>query len=59
MPLYPVPALLALTGFLFILFSRPNFHREIRTAGIVLLAGLTVYGVRFLAARKRAGSGSI
>jgi len=46
MPLYPLPALLALGGFLFILFSRPNFHREIRTAGLVLVAGLIVFGLR-------------
>jgi Amino acid transporters len=59
MPLYPLPALLALSGFLFILFSRPNFHREIRTAGIILLAGLIVYSIRFFAARHRAGSESI
>ena len=59
MPLYPVPALLALSGFLFILFSRPNFHREIRTAGIILLAGLIVYSIRFFAARNRAADESI
>jgi amino acid transporter len=59
MPLYPLPALLALSGFLFILFSRPNFHREIRTAAIILLAGLIVYGVRFFAARNQAASDSI
>jgi amino acid transporter len=59
MPLYPVPALLALSGFLFILFSRPNFHREIRTAGIILLAGLIVYSIRFFAARNRASDESI
>jgi amino acid transporter len=59
MPLYPFPALLALSGFLFILFSRPNFHREIRTAGIVLLAGLIVYGIRFYAGRKGASNPSI
>jgi amino acid transporter len=52
MPLYPLPALLALAGFLFILFSRPNFTREIRTAGMVLLAGLAVYMVRMLSARR-------
>jgi len=28
MPLYPLPVLLALSGFVFILFSRPNFFRE-------------------------------
>ncbi len=46
MPLYPVPALLALAGFVFILFSRPNFLREIQVAGVVLLVGLVVYAVR-------------
>lgn len=56
MPLYPLPALLALSGFLFILFSRPNFHREIRTAGIILLAGLIVYAVRNYMARNRTAS---
>lgn len=54
MPLYPVPALLAIAGFLFILFSRPNFTREIRTAGLILLAGLAVYSTRFLRDRKQA-----
>ena len=54
MPLYPIPALLALTGFLFILISRPNFTREIRTAAIILLAGVVVYIVRLRAlARQR------
>ena len=48
MPLYPLPVLLALTGFTFILISRPNFLHEIRTAGIILLAGAVVYGLRLL-----------
>ena len=59
MPLYPIPALLALGGFLFILFSRPNFHREIRTAALILLAGLIVYGVRFLSHKPRADGDSM
>ena len=46
MPLYPFPVLVALTGFLFILLSRPNFLREMRTAGVILVAGAIVYGVR-------------
>jgi amino acid transporter len=46
MPLYPLPVLLALSGFLFILFSRPNFLREMRMAGVILAAGVLVYGVR-------------
>src|SRR6516225_5025206 len=41
--LYPLPALLAITGFLFILISRKNFQREIKYAIVVLVAGLLVY----------------
>jgi amino acid transporter len=46
MPLYPLPVIVALAGFVFILFSRPNFLREMRTAGVILVVGLVVYGVR-------------
>ena len=46
MPLYPLPVLLALSGFLFILFSRPNFLREMRTAAVILVVGVMIYGVR-------------
>ena len=44
--LYPLPALLASAGFLFILVSRENFLREIRYAAVILAAGLTIYLVR-------------
>jgi amino acid transporter len=54
MPLYPLPVLVALSGFIFILVSRPNFLREMRTAGLILIAGATVYGLRSLRIRKRA-----
>jgi hypothetical protein len=46
MPLYPLPVILALTGFVFILFSRPRFFVEMRAAGVILLAGAVVYAVR-------------
>jgi amino acid transporter len=46
MPLYPLPVLAALAGFVFILFSRPHFLREMRTAGVILVAGSAVYAVR-------------
>lgn len=52
MPLYPLPVLLALGGFIFILFSRPNFLREMRTAGVILLVGVAVYGLRYLRMRE-------
>jgi amino acid transporter len=51
MPLYPLPVLLALCGFGFILFSRPHFLHEIRTAAIVLIAGMVVYALRLLRRR--------
>jgi amino acid transporter len=53
MPLYPLPVLLALGGFVFILFSRPNFLREMRTAGGILIAGSLVYVLRYFSKRSR------
>jgi len=44
--LYPIPALLAIAGFVFILVSRPNFLREIRYAIVILVLGLAIYLVR-------------
>ena len=53
MPLYPLPILLALMGFGFILFSRVDFLQEMRAAGLILIAGIAVYGGRSLRARGR------
>jgi len=44
--LYPVPALVAAGSFLFILFSRKAFGREIRYAVVILIVGLMVYSSR-------------
>jgi amino acid transporter len=44
--LYPVPALMAILGFCYILFARKNFQREIKYAFLILVAGLLVYFVR-------------
>jgi amino acid transporter len=44
--LYPVPALVAAGSFVFILLSRKDFLREIRYAGVILVAGLVIYAVR-------------
>jgi amino acid transporter len=46
MPLYPLPTVLAMAGFVFILLSRPHVFAELRLAGGVLLSGLLVYTVR-------------
>ena len=44
--LYPVPALMAIAGFTFILLARKNFLREIRYAVVILVVGLAIYLVR-------------
>ena len=44
--LYPVPALLACAGFLFILFNRPNALKEVRYAVVILVTGLVIYMIR-------------
>jgi amino acid transporter len=44
--LYPVPALVAAGSFIFILVSRAGFLKEIRYAGVILVAGIVVYCAR-------------
>ena len=44
--LYPLPALLAVAGFAFILVERQNFLREIRYALVILVIGLVIYFAR-------------
>src|ERR1700758_1486598 len=44
--LYPLPALLASAGFIFILFSRANWQKEVKYAAVILLTGLILYMIR-------------
>ncbi|MDQ6787081.1 MAG: APC family permease [Acidobacteriota bacterium] len=44
--LYPLPALVAIVGFLYVLFMRPNFQKEIRYAAVLIVVGLIVYFAR-------------
>ncbi|HXU38685.1 MAG TPA: APC family permease [Blastocatellia bacterium] len=44
--LYPLPALLAFAGFVYVLISRPNFQKEVRYAVILLIVGLAIYLLR-------------
>ena len=44
--LYPLPPVLALIGFTYILVGRVNFAREIWMAGAVVLLGVVAYWVR-------------
>jgi amino acid transporter len=43
---YPLPPLVAIAGFLYILFSRPHFAREIFFAMVVVLTGTVTYQLR-------------
>ncbi len=49
--LYPLPAILASLGFLYMLFSRPNFAREVRYAVVLVVVGVAIYLLR--SARRR------
>ncbi len=44
--LYPLPAIISLLGFTFILFSRKGFATEIRYAAIIFFVGILIYLVR-------------
>jgi APA family basic amino acid/polyamine antiporter len=44
--LYPIPALVAFAGFVFIIVKRPNAGKEIKYAMALIVAGLIVYLVR-------------
>jgi amino acid transporter len=44
--LYPLPALMAIAGFTFILLARKNFLREIRYAFLILVVGVAIYMIR-------------
>ncbi len=44
--LYPLPAVLAFAGFVYVLLMRPNFQKELRLALVLIAAGLVVYFVR-------------
>lgn len=46
MPLYPIPALAALLGFIYVLVSRKGFEIQLRYAGVIALLGLATYLVR-------------
>jgi amino acid transporter len=44
--LYPLPALLASAGFIFILFSRTESLKQIRYAMVILISGIVIYMIR-------------
>src|SRR3954467_8587544 len=44
--LYPLPALLSIVGFTFLLVSRENFSREIKIASVIALSGAMLFLIR-------------
>src|SRR5215472_13704618 len=44
--LYPLPALLAIAGFTYILIMRKNFAREVVYAAVILITGVILYLIR-------------
>ena len=44
--LYPLPALLASVGFIFVLVSRTNSLKQVRYALVILITGIAIYMVR-------------
>jgi hypothetical protein len=44
--LYPLPALVATAGFLYVLLYRPDFQKELRYAALILVAGIVIYFLR-------------
>ncbi len=44
--LYPLPAIVALVGFLYVLFMRDGFMTQVKYASVLITVGLVVYFVR-------------
>jgi amino acid transporter len=52
--LYPVPAVVAVCGFVYILFSRANFERELLLAGVLVVVGSVLFLARSRRSHQRA-----
>ena len=44
--LYPIPAVFAILGFLYVLFARQNFQKEVKYAAVLIVLGTVIYLVR-------------
>jgi hypothetical protein len=44
--LYPLPALVSIVGFSYIVVERKDFLREIRYAFVIVVAGILLYALR-------------
>jgi amino acid transporter len=54
--LYPLPPLLALVGFGYVVVSRAGFHREVALAAAVAVVGTVVFWVRAATSKRLAGA---
>ncbi len=52
MPLYPIPVLITIAGFFFVLTRAEDLGRKLLFAGFLLLSGLVLYAVRAMVARR-------
>ncbi len=43
---YPLPALVAFAGFVYVLVMRNNFLKEVRYAAVILVLGVLIFLVR-------------
>jgi len=50
--LYPVPVVVAMAGFGYMLVMRPNFQRELWIAAVVAVSGAVAFGLRALVMRR-------
>jgi len=41
--LYPLPALIALCGFVYVVYEREHFDKEVRYAAVLIVLGLIVF----------------
>lgn len=48
--LYPLPAIVAIAGFTYVAFGRPDFQHEVRYAAVLFVSGIAIYLLR---ARRR------
>jgi hypothetical protein len=50
--LYPLPALIAAFGFVYILFERPNPAKELKYGIAIIIVGTMVYLIRSFSRRE-------
>lgn len=56
---YPIPAVLAIAGFIYVLFARTNSLVQLRYALVLLVIGVILYAVRERARARRAAASGV